>query len=95
MSLLDRWLDFRDACLTSHRFHQFASRFPLTRPVVRKRQSELFDLVSGFVYSQILLACIELDVLPKVKSGLTLAALSEQIDLPIDETRRLDAKPEY
>ncbi|MCJ8307593.1 MAG: methyltransferase [Rhizobiaceae bacterium] len=89
MSLLDRWLDFRDACLTSHRFHQFASRFPLTRPVVRKRQSELFDLVSGFVYSQILLACIELDVLPKVKSGLTLAALSEQIDLPIDETRRL------
>lgn len=89
MSLLDRWLNFRDACLTSPRFHSFSSRFPLTRPIVRKRQSELFDIVSGFVYSQILLACIELDVLSKIKSGLTLTDLSEKIDLPIDETRRL------
>lgn len=89
MRLIDRWLDFRDACLTSPRFHKFASSFPLTRPIVRKRQSELFDLVSGFVYSQILLACIELDVLSKVRPGVTLQSLCDQIDLPVDETRRL------
>ncbi len=89
MSLLDRWWDFRDVCLTSPRFHKFASSFPLTRPIVQKRQSELFDLVSGFVYSQILLACVELDLLAKVRNGLDLGELSNQINLPPDETRRL------
>lgn len=92
MGLYDAWLDFRDKCLTSERFHAFALRFPLTRPIVRKRQSEVFDIVSGFIYSQILFACIELGLLdhPKVKSpGATLADVSEITGLGIDEARRL------
>lgn len=89
MSLYDAWLNLRDRCLTSQQFHQFAARFPFTRPVVRKRQSELFDVVSGFVYSQILLACVELDVLAHVGSGVSIEALSQKIGLRVDETRRL------
>ncbi len=76
MSLTTRWIAFRNLCLRSPRFHAFATRFPLTRPIVRKRQSELFDLVSGFVYSQILSACIELDVLAKVGDGIGLTDLA-------------------
>lgn len=89
MSLLDPWLNFRDRCLRSRRFHKLATQFPLTRLIARKRQSELFDLVAGFVYSQILLTCVELDVLTKVGQGASIEALAPKIGLPVDETRRL------
>lgn len=89
MGLYDSWLDLRDRCLTSERFHRFAERWPFTRPIVRKRQSELFDLVSGFVYSQILLVCVELDVLSCVGRGTSIEDLSRKIGLDFDETRRL------
>ncbi|MEL6750647.1 MAG: methyltransferase [Pseudomonadota bacterium] len=86
----EAWLNFRDRCLTSPRFHKFAAGFHPTRPVTRKRQAELFDLVSGFVYSQILLAVVQLDVLGAVANGgKTIAELAHAIDLPEDETRRL------
>ncbi len=66
------------------------ARFPPTRPVLRKRQSELFDIVSGFVYSQVLLAVVKLDVLTAVKGdGQTIVELSEFTGLGLDETRRL------
>lgn len=89
MDLYGSWLDFRNRCLTSPRFQAFARRFPLTRPIVRKRQSELFDVVSGFVYSQILLVCVELDVFEHIGTGLSIDALADRIDLGVDETRRL------
>ncbi len=34
----------------------FAIRYPLTRPVARRRAAALFDLCAGFVYSQVLVA---------------------------------------
>ncbi len=92
MGLYDLWLDFRERCLTSPAFHKFALDFPLTRPIVRKRQSEVFDFVSGFVYSQILYACVKLGLLhhEKVKGrGATLAELCEVTGLGADEMYRL------
>ena len=41
-------------------FQRFAGTFALTRPIARRRASALFDLCAGFVYSQILLACVRL-----------------------------------
>jgi len=92
VGLYDVWLDFQEKCLTSQKFHDFAIKFPLTRPIVRKRQSELFDIVSGFVYSQILYSCVELGIIthPKLKApGATLDQISELAGLQLDETRRL------
>lgn len=92
MGVYDVWLDFQEKCLTSQKFHDFAIRFPLTRPIVRKRQSELFDLVSGFVYSQILGSCVQLGLFqnPKLKTpGASLETISEITNLGLDETRRL------
>lgn len=92
MGLYDVWLDFQEKCLTSQKFHDFAIKFPLTRPIVRKRQSELFDIVSGFVYSQILYSCVQLGIIthPKLKApGATLDEISELVGLELDETRRL------
>lgn len=50
-------------------FQRWASRFPLTRRMVCKDGEKLFDLVAGFVYSQTLFACVELDLLEKLKDG--------------------------
>jgi len=88
--LRSRWLRLRERCLTSPVFHRFALAFPLTRPVVRKRQAELFHMVSGFVHSQVLLACLELDVLHTVRGeGATLAQIADLTGLAPDATRRL------
>ncbi|MEO0328225.1 MAG: methyltransferase [Pseudomonadota bacterium] len=92
MGLYDQWLSLRNHWLTSPKFHDFAIRFPLTRPIFRKRQSEVFDVVSGFVYSQILHICVVLGVLEEkrlIAQGLTLEEFSELTDLGPDEAQRL------
>ncbi len=53
----------------SARFRRIASSFPVTRIVARRRAGELFDLCAGFVYSQILLACVELDLPQRLLGG--------------------------
>jgi demethylspheroidene O-methyltransferase len=62
-SLRDRLLGWRDSILSNPRFQRFAATFPLTRRVARKRAGAMFDVVAGFVYSQILLACVQLRLL--------------------------------
>ena len=59
---LDRLLAWRDRRLASPAFQHAAARFLPTRWIARKRARELFDLVAGFTYSQILLACVRLDL---------------------------------
>ncbi len=50
----------RNRLLASSRFHRWALRFPLTRAIARRRARKVFDLCAGFVYSQVLLACVQL-----------------------------------
>ena len=61
-----RWFAQRDRWLASPRFREFASRFVATRPLARQHASELFDLVAGFVYTQWLLACVELKLFDRL-----------------------------
>ncbi|MGJ5179169.1 methyltransferase [Bradyrhizobium oligotrophicum] len=58
----DRWRGWRDTLLASAAFQRWAAAFPLTRPIARRRAAELFDLCAGFVYSQTLAACVQLDL---------------------------------
>ena len=58
--LLDAALAVRDQWLASPVFQRQAARFPLTRWIARRRARQVFDLVAGFVYSQVLLACVRL-----------------------------------
>ena len=59
-TLTDRLLAWRDRLLSSRRFQHLAARFPPTRWIARRRARALFDLVAGFTYSQVLLACVRL-----------------------------------
>ena len=62
MSWRDAWAAWRDRLVASHRFQRWAAGFWLTRPIARRRASELFDLVAGFIYTQVLAACVRLDL---------------------------------
>lgn len=63
MAWIDRLFAARDRLVASPRFQRWAATFPLARPIAQRRMRALFDLTAGFVYSQVLYACIELRVL--------------------------------
>ena len=50
-------------------FQSWASRFPLTRGQARRDGAMLFDVVQGFVQSQVLMAVVELDLLRRLRGG--------------------------
>lgn len=77
------WLRLRDRLLASARFQQAAARFPLTRRVARREARALFDLCAGFVYSQVLVACVELDVFEQLAAGpVAPEVLAARLDVP-------------
>jgi demethylspheroidene O-methyltransferase len=90
LTWFDRWCGLRDRLLASPAFQRTAATFPLTRPIARRRARALFDLCAGFVYSQVLLACVRLRLFEVLAEGPhTLAALSARLSLSQDATARL------
>ncbi len=71
-------------------FQRWAASFPLTRGVAESQARALFDLCAGFVYSQILAACVRLDLFARLAEGpRAVCAISAEIDLSPDATERL------
>ena len=90
MSWSDRYLALRDRWLSSPRFQRWAAAFPLTRPTARNRARALFDVCAGFVYSQILFACVRLKLFDLLAEGPeTAAIIAAKLQLPLDSTERL------
>ncbi|MEM8950024.1 MAG: methyltransferase [Pseudomonadota bacterium] len=88
--LLDHVYAWRDRLLTSHRFQRFAARFPLTRPIARRKARTLFDLCTGFVYTQVLLACVRLGLFDQLRAGpLALGEIAKRLSLSTDAAERL------
>lgn len=50
-------------------FQSWAARFPLTRGQARRDGAVLFDVVQGFVQSQVLMAVVELDLVRRLRGG--------------------------
>lgn len=95
MSGLDRARALRDRLLASPGFRRWAASFPLTRPIARRRTRALFDLSAGFVYSQVLAACVELDLFAILAGGpQDVAALAPRLALPEAAAARLLAAAE-
>jgi demethylspheroidene O-methyltransferase len=90
LSWLDRFLEVRNRVLASPRFLRLATRFPPTRWIARRRARQLFDLCAGFVYSQVLLACVQLRVFEILSEGpQTAASLSGRLSLSPEAAERL------
>jgi demethylspheroidene O-methyltransferase len=58
----ERIWDWRRQLAANPNFQRWATKSPLTRWFARRRARALFDLCAGFVYSQILSACVKLKV---------------------------------
>ncbi len=90
VGLLDRLAAWRDRLLANERFQRWAAAFPLTRPLARRRARKLFDLCAGFVYTQVLLACVELDLFRLLADGPQRAdELAARLNLSPEAARRL------
>lgn len=59
----------RNAVLGSARFQAWASRWPVFRSVARYRAARQFDLIAGFVYTQVVRAYIETGLLHTLRQG--------------------------
>ncbi|WP_416883871.1 methyltransferase [Marivita sp.] len=71
-------------------FQRWASAFPLTRGTAAKDGAELFDLVQGFVKSQVLFALVELRILHRLMDGaLSADALAQMSGMRTDRMERL------
>ena len=82
MALPSFLLRFRNRLLADPKFLAFAQRFPLTRPVARARSRDLFNLLAGFSYSQVLYSCVSLRVLEHVgQAGISPTQLALKIGL--------------
>jgi demethylspheroidene O-methyltransferase len=74
----------------SRRFQTLAARLPLLRRIARREGEELFDLVAGFVNSQVLMALVELQVLHLLRAApLTAADLAPRCRIPVAQMQIL------
>jgi len=80
--LLDRLHIHKDKLIANSRFQNTVAKIPFLRSIAKKRANQLFDVMAGFVYSQILLACIRLNIFNYLKDGpLTLEAIKNECGL--------------
>lgn len=69
MTIAERWREWRNALLRSERFQRRLAAVPLLRLLARREAAAMFDVVAGFVYSQVLLACVRLGLLELLRTG--------------------------
>ena len=85
-----RWITWRNKVFSSPRFRRFAMRNPLMRPVSRAKAESLFNLINGFVYTQVVLACVRTGLIPRLAAGpLSVADVATIADLPVSAAERL------
>jgi demethylspheroidene O-methyltransferase len=86
----DRYAAIRDRWLSDPRFQRWAAAFPLTRRTARRRARALFDLCAGFVYSQILYACVRLGLFDLLAAGpQSAASVAKALNLAPDSAELL------
>jgi demethylspheroidene O-methyltransferase len=90
LSWREGWVALRNRWLADPRFQRAALDFPLTRGIALRRAAGLFDLVAGFIYSQILDACLRLSLLDILAEGpKSITDLAQRLALPSDSADRL------
>lgn len=90
MGLRTRLIDWRNRLISNPDFQEWTAGFFLTRPIAKRRARAAFDLAAGFVYSQILRACVETGLLVQMRQGAyTLDELLEKVALPKEGATRL------
>ncbi len=80
--ILDRARAIRDQLLLSPAFNRWAFTIPGVRRFAQRETRALFDICAGFVYSQVLLACVRIGLFDRLRSGpKTVVALASETGL--------------
>ncbi len=88
--LRDRWLKFRNQLLTNSQFQRWAATSVFTKPIASRKARALFDICAGFVHSQILYACIQLQVFELLSDGpRTLEDIAQHTELSNEAANQL------
>ena len=78
-----RFINWRNRLVASHNFQSWAGNTPLVRLFARRDGEKIYDLMAGFVYSQTLLAMVELNFFTYLKNGgLSVSELSKKTKIP-------------
>ncbi len=66
-----RWLrvNWRNRLLMNHTFQRWSARLPLVRIIANRHATELHHITAGFVYSQVLQACVQLNIFKHLQGG--------------------------
>jgi demethylspheroidene O-methyltransferase len=76
--------------MTAPGFYRWAIGNPLTRWITRRRAAQLFNLMAGFVHTQVLLSCVRLGLLEKLREGpQTLQQLAQSCEISAPALQRL------
>jgi demethylspheroidene O-methyltransferase len=91
---IDQWLarllERRDRLIASPGFQRWSLKNPLTRPLARRKARAALDLTAGFVYSQVLFACVRLGLFEALAKGpLPVCDLAARLGLGEAAARRL------
>jgi len=90
MTLGDRLRAWRNRTIADPAFRAFARRWPVFRQITNRRANDLFALTAGFVNSQVLLACVELDLFAALEGDpKDTGALARRMELTGDAAGRL------
>jgi demethylspheroidene O-methyltransferase len=85
-----RWVMRRNAILGSAKFQRWASRTPISRGIARRRAAAQFDMIAGFIYSQILMAFVQAGLIEFLNGRLRgFDEIADFTALPPDATDRL------
>ncbi|MEM6606672.1 MAG: methyltransferase dimerization domain-containing protein, partial [Pseudomonadota bacterium] len=89
-TLSERILGLRDRWLANPEFHRRILRIPFLRTIARRKARRLFDLAAGFSYSQVLAACVKLELFELLAQGARRTSeLAADTALPEDAMRCL------
>lgn len=90
LSWADRFRQWKIRKIASPAFRRMALRNPFTRATSNKHANALYAMTAGFVHSQILRACVELEILTRLYKGeATTQALAAFTAVPEDRLERL------
>lgn len=88
--LPDHWRKFRNRLLSDPQFQKKATSLPFVRTFARHKARNLFDICSGFVYSQVLLSCVRLHLFDFLANeSKSLSQCCKKCELPEESMRRL------
>jgi demethylspheroidene O-methyltransferase len=88
--LLNRLYRLKVNLFASERFHNYISRIPVVKYLINYEGGRIYDIMAGFVYSQVLHSIVELDLLKYLMSGgKSISEISRFVDISEDRLRIL------